>query len=138
MSVTINTVSAESYTTQSKLLLCQLLYDLSPSKKKFTCSRILDSFKRHPLIHDEEMKLNEDELYELVNDIMLENKLVKTREELPDTLEGYRKRIDLVTAACNKYFFQRQKEIEDEIAENKDVFTREYGKMSKKDSNVDI
>ncbi|QPG74111.1 hypothetical protein FOA43_001433 [Brettanomyces nanus] len=131
--VSVDVTSPFAYTTQARLLLCQLIYDtLSSRPKKFQGSVILDNFKNHPLICDPEMKLTEDQLVELVNNMMIENNFLKDEERdsnLPQSLEEYKDRLEMIIEACNIYFFKRIKEIEQRISENKEAFQEEYDKL---------
>jgi len=127
----INIVEPASYTTQAKLLLCQLLYDVAKfTPKKFTAENILGSFKKHPLIKDPDMKLNVDQLLELVNNMMLENKMLRP-ENLPGSIEEYKTKVDIIASVCNIYFFKRIEEIETRLKKNKEEFKAEYDHIKK-------
>ena len=127
----IDIVEPASYTTQAKLLLCQLLYDVAKfTPKKFSADHILKSFKAHPLINDPDMKLDVDQLLHLVNNIMLENKMIP-REDLPGSIEDYKAKVDLIAGVCNIYFFKRIEEIEARLKSNKEEFQAEYNRIKR-------
>ncbi|ODV85408.1 hypothetical protein CANARDRAFT_28206 [[Candida] arabinofermentans NRRL YB-2248] len=119
MSVTINKVSASSYTTQSLLLLAQTVFAAmnSPSAKDFKLSLIRTKFLSHPL--SKGLDLTEHQLLALLNDLMVERELLT---QPVTNFEEYLDYKDEIVTLCETLYGERLQELEAAMDTNKTEF----------------
>ncbi|GME80116.1 unnamed protein product [Ambrosiozyma monospora] len=123
--------TASTYSTQSKLLLSQIIYDLlSNDVKQHTHSttphQIITQFKSHKLINNPHFHLTDLQLLHLLNSMMIETELLKEDDELPRELEFYFElNPRLITSMCNVYYLQRVEQLKSQVEVNQQLFRDE-------------
>ncbi|GMG19420.1 unnamed protein product [Ambrosiozyma monospora] len=127
--------TASTYSTQSKLLLSQIIYDLLSNDIKhgihsISCHQIISQFKSHKLINNPNFHLTDLQLLHLLNSMMVETKLLNANEndneELPHELSFYFElNPGLITSMCNVYYLQRVDQLKSQVEVNQQLFRDE-------------
>ncbi|KAH3668195.1 hypothetical protein OGAPHI_001949 [Ogataea philodendri] len=118
----VDLTNPESYTTQTLLLISQVMFDClhSLSGKNFDVETVLEKLKENPLMESSDSWTpSKSEFLQLFNNLMLENQLIETPDK---SLDYYKENEPLVVEICERLYKMRISELNAKVDENKKKF----------------